>query len=66
MNIKLYNILVINSSCFKKIYVNSIRFKKYKIDVLFKYHNCEKNAKNKYDLEFNVTFSPIMSLNVTG
>ena len=49
----------------KKIYVNSIRFKKYKIDVLFKYHNCEKNAKNKYDLEFNVTFSPIMSLNVT-
>ena len=48
-----------------KIYVNSIRFKKYKIDVLFKYHNCEKNAKNKYDLEFNVTFSPIMSLNVT-
>ena len=48
-----------------KIYENSIRFKKYKIDVLFKYHNCEKNAKNKYDLEFNVTFSPIMSLNVT-
>ena len=49
----------------KNIYINSIRFKKYKIDVLFKYHNCEKNAKNKYDLEFNVTFSPIMSLNVT-